>query len=109
MVKTVLHDRLVVCQCGVCCGTALIEQEDSLGGRQWGCWLGLWAMLMCLMSPRICNNVAVGWKGEKIIALGEVVQMVLHMDHFDIGREQETDFVCFVHHVPIWLKMCLDG
>ena len=65
MVKVVCHDWPVICQCDMCCHlgcySAYTENQESLGGGLQGCWLEVQIFLLCLVSPRICNNVVVGW------------------------------------------------
>ena len=67
------------------------------------------AILICLVCSGICKNVEVGCQGERIGVGGCLILVTLHMEDCDGGREHCSDFVYFVHHVPIRLEALLDG
>ena len=67
------------------------------------------AILNCLVGPGIRKNVEVGCQSERIGVGGCLVLVALHVEDCDGGRESCSDFVCFVHDVPIRLEALLDG
>ena len=68
------------------------------------------AILICLVGPGICKNVEVGRQGERIGVGGCLILVALHMEDYDGGWENCSDFVCFRHDdVPIRLDALLDG
>jgi hypothetical protein len=66
------------------------------------------AILICLVGLGICKNVEVGSQGERIWAGGYLILVALHMESCDGGWENCSDFVCFMHDVPIRLEALLD-
>ena len=50
------------------------------------------------------------WAGkERLGVRGCLILVALHMENCDGGWENCSDFVCFMHDVPIRLEALLDG
>ena len=61
------------------------------------------------MGPGICKDVEVSCQWERIGVGSCLVLVALHVEDCDGGWKNLSDFVSFVHDVPIRLEALLDG